>query len=90
MVQQLLLDPMVLGTKTIQIDNVKAVFTTIRENVYEVVLEISSHKFVISLENILEKIEKFEVLAVKWFMEITMKSIQTLKNLIEYLWYRID
>jgi len=71
-------------------DNIKAVFTNIRENVYEVVLEISSHKFVISLENIFEKIEKFEILAVKWFMEITRKSVQTLKKLVEYLLYRID
>lgn len=90
MIQQSLLYPLDISVRTITMDNIKAVFTNIRENVYEVVLEISSHKFVISLENIFEKIEKFEILAVKWFMEITRKSVQTLKKLVEYLLYRID
>ena len=65
MIQQSLLSSVDLGVRTINMDNIKAVFTNVKDNMYEVVLEISSHKFVISLENILEKIEKFEILAMK-------------------------
>jgi len=79
--------------QTVQFKNIKATFTEIKseilDKVYEVILEISSHKFFISIQEIAGKIEKFEILASKWFMELTQKSIITIKNLTEHMYYRL-
>jgi len=76
--------------KTIHIDNIKATFVSIKENMYDIVLEINSNKFLISMENIADSIEQFEIIAVKGFIELSNRIVGIVKKLIEQLRYRLD
>lgn len=90
MLQWALLNSTDLSKQTVVFDNMKAVFTEIAKNVYEVILEVSSHKFLIRLEGEMWKVDGFEIVSTKGFMEVTNKSVSTLKNVVEHLWYRMD
>lgn len=75
--------------KTIHIDNIKATFVGIKENFYDIVLEINSNKFLISMEAIADTIEQFEIIAVKGFIELSNRIISVVKQLVEHLRYRV-
>lgn len=51
-------------------DHIKASFNKINESAHEVVLEINSQKFLINIKAGLQKIEHFEVIAVKGMIEL--------------------
>lgn len=76
--------------KTIHIDNIKATFVGIKENFYDIVLEINSNKFLISMEAIADTIEQFEIIATKGFIELSNRIITIVKKLVEHLRYRLD
>jgi hypothetical protein len=44
----------------------------------------------ISIENLFDEIQKFEIIAVKWFIEITNKFVSMLKVLVQHLIYRLE
>ncbi|NCO97673.1 hypothetical protein GW864_00605 [bacterium] len=90
MIQSSLLTPQNLMQKTIHIDNIKATFVCIKENFYDIVLEINSNKFLISMETIADTIEQFEIIAVKGFIELSNRIIIIVKKLVEHLRYRLD
>jgi len=75
--------------QTIQFKNIKATFTETTSKIYEVILEISSHKFFINLEDFAWQIDKFEIIAVKGFIELSKKSITTIRDLVEHMYYRL-
>lgn len=79
-----------LSQRNVYFDSVKATFSNIKDNVYDVILEINSHKFLISIENLFDEIQKFEIIAVKWFIEITNKFVSMLKVLVQQLIYRLE
>lgn len=79
-----------MSQKTINVDNIKATFTGIRENFYDIILEINSNKFLINMETIADKIEQFEIIAAKGFIELSNKIVMMVKQLVEHLRYRID
>jgi hypothetical protein len=70
--------------------NIKATFTQEGENQFGVLLEVNSNKFLITMQNIADQIEQFEIIAVKWFIELTNKIILTIKKLVEHLRYRAE
>ena len=68
-------------------DSVKASFTEINNSKYEVLLEVSSNKFLVNIvTDAAGVIEWFEVVAVKWFMELSKKVIEVVRKVIFHLW----
>jgi len=76
--------------KTVCLDNVYATFTENIDGSYDVILEINSNKFLITVEKIENHIERLEIIATKGFVEISNKIILMIKKLIEHLRYRLD
>lgn len=88
--QTALISPTTINQRTISIDNIKATFVGKEENKYDIILEINSNKFLIAMEAIADQIEQFEIVAIKWFIELSNKIITMVKKLIEHLRYRLD
>ena len=88
--QLLLITPDNLYRRTVNEDNIKAIFEKNEDDSYDVTLEINSNKFLINMTRSLNIIEQLEILAIKWFIEFSNKLILTIKKLIEYLRYRLD
>jgi len=65
MIQRALLTTDVTTTKTVNVGGVKAVFTEIIDNIYDVVLEINSQKFLLRISNESDTIKDFEVITTK-------------------------
>ena len=70
-----------------EILNVSAVFKCIEDGVYEVLLQINSNKFLIHMKTAMNRIEKFEILAVKWFVNLSMSLLRLLKNVVYKLYF---
>ncbi|USN54529.1 MAG: hypothetical protein H6765_08500 [Candidatus Peribacteria bacterium] len=88
MMQQLRLVPdHVVPNKVVSLEQVSATFRKMSETVHEVVLEINSHKFLINIKTGLQKLERFEIIAVKGFVEIGMKIVRFLKRLVTSLYF---
>ncbi len=75
------------SSRSLQLDQVKATFTKVTNAVHEVVLEINSHKFFIKIQAGLKSLEHFEIIAVKGFVELGMKIIRLLKNIVTKLYF---
>ncbi|HRX64205.1 MAG TPA: hypothetical protein P5060_03825 [Candidatus Absconditabacterales bacterium] len=87
MIQRALLTTDVTTTKTVNVGGVKAVFTEIIDNIYDVVLEINSQKFLLRISNESDTIKDFEVITTKGFVyDLTNNLVLTLKNLVQCLW----
>ena len=68
-------------------NSVKASFTEIQESNYEVLLEVSSNKFLVNMVTDARwMIQWFEIIAVKWFMELSKRVIEVVKNVVSHLW----
>lgn len=90
MYQWVLLSEFDVNNQVVCLNNVKAIFQKSFDGLYDVVLEISSNKFFIKVSRVFDKIVDFEILAVKWFMEISRKVIDILRGLVDHLFCRID
>jgi hypothetical protein len=55
-----------------------------------VLLEINSNKILVAFQWAVDKIEELQILAVKWFVELSKSFITTIKNLIGHLLCRMD
>lgn len=89
-IQYSLLTPKNISQKNIHIDNIKATFINVEENFYNVILEINSNKFLINMQTLADNIEQFEIIAIKWFIELSNKIINIVKKLVEHLRYRLE
>lgn len=78
-----------ISQKTSTLGNIKAIFTQEGENEFGVILEVNSNKFLISMQNIADQIEEFQIIATKWFIELSNKIILMIRRLVEHLRYRI-
>ena len=76
--------------KHMQSGSVSAIFREIKRSVYEVTLQVSSNKFLINIHEMAGKIEEFEIVTIKSFMELTKKTILLIKCLVEHLFLRLD
>jgi len=86
--QQLKLFSQKIGELTeIVIENIKAIFKRVWDWVYEVVLEINSNKFLLTISTAMDKIEKMELVAVKWFIDVTVNVVKTIKMLVQKLYF---
>jgi len=73
--------------KKVDFENIKATFWKLTDNLYEVVLEINSNKFLIHFDVAMNRIEQFEIIAVKWFVELSMNILRTLRKIIFKLYF---
>lgn len=74
----------------ISIEGIKASITQCADSEYEVLLEVNSNKMLIALQGALDMIEEFEIIAIRWFIELSTSFIQTIKKLVEHLLCRLD
>ena len=87
MFQWALIDVNTCATRDVVWNSVKASFTEIQDSTYEVLLEVSSNKFLVNMvTDAAGVIQGFEIVAVKWFMELTKKVIEVVKKVVSHLW----
>ena len=86
MFQWTLIDSSVCAKRDVVWDSVKASFTEIQQCNYEVLLEVSSNKFLVNMiTDAAWIIQWFEIIAVKWFMELSKKVIEVVKRVIAHM-----
>lgn len=78
------------ASRQIQTNSINAVFVEIKKSCFEVVLEISSNKFLIQIKELAGTIEQFEIIAIKSFIDITQKTIALLKQVTQHLLLRLE
>jgi hypothetical protein len=88
--QGLLLDTKSCAMRNVHWDTVSASFTDLGTSQYEVLLEVSSNKFLLNMVRDENGIQSFEIIAMKGFIEITTKIIDLMKRLIAHLWEMVD
>lgn len=76
-----------LTNHTVQGNNMKAIFHEKPEGKYDVVLEINSHKFLISMKPGWNSLEEFEIVAVKGFVEYSYDVMHALKDMVSSVCY---
>jgi len=91
MFQWALIDADVCAKRDVVWNSVKASFMQIQDFSYEVLLEVSSNKFLVNMvTDAAGVIQGFEIVAVKWFMELTKKVIEVVKKVVSHLWEMCD
>jgi len=88
--QGLLLNVESLTERNVSWDMVKANFVEMGNNQYQVFLEVSTNKFLLNVSKDDYGMESFEVVAIKWFVELTTRVLALLKKLVNHLWNMID
>lgn len=88
--QSPLLTDSYLDQRLISVEWITATLTQYGQSSFEVLLEINSNKILVAIQWALDKIEELQILAVKWFVELSKSFITTIKNLIGHLLCRID
>lgn len=74
------------STKKICFDNIKATFVNL-EGIQELLLEINSNKFLINFKTSMNRIEEMEIVAVKWFVELSLWVLRTIKKIVTKLYF---
>jgi len=64
-VQKTLMDQDFLQKRTVYLKNIKATFSCAEDSFYDVVLEINSNKFFLSVQQISHQIQEFQIVCVK-------------------------
>ena len=86
MFQWTLIDSSICAKRDVVWNSVKASFTKIQQSNYEVLLEVSSNKFLVNMiTDAAWIIQWFEIIAVKWFMELSKKVIEVVKKVIAHM-----
>lgn len=73
--------------KKIVVDNIGWSFYLVGENIYEVFLDINWNKFLFLIEIKMNKIEKFEIIAIKWFVDVSFRLLKLLKKIVYKLYF---
>lgn len=74
-------------TRIFQYQNIKASFVNLIDGATELVLEINSNKFLIHFTAAMNRIEQLEIIAVKGFIEISLKMLKTIKRIVSKLYF---
>ena len=90
-VQWALIDSGLCARRDVTWNSIKASFTELQQDNYEVLLEVSSNKFLVNMvTDAAWVIQWFEIIAVKWFMELSKRVIEVVKNVVSHLWEMCD
>jgi hypothetical protein len=54
-----------------------------------VLLEVNSNKFLIHIKTAMKKIEQFEILAVKGFVELSLGLLRLVKQIVYKLYFEV-
>jgi len=84
MFQWALIDANTCATRDVVWNSVKASFTEIQDSTYEVLFLVNM------ITDAAGVIQWFEIVAVKWFMELTRKVIEVVKKVVSHLWEMCD
>ncbi len=91
MFQWALIDADICARRDVVRNSVKASFVQIQDYSYEVLLEVSSNKFLLNMvTDATWMIQWFEIVAVKGFMELSKRVIEVVKNVVSHLWEMCD
>ena len=86
MFQWTLIDSDICSKRDVTWNSIKASFIETHQSNYEVLLEVSSNKFLVNMvTDAAWIIQWFEIIAVKWFMELSKKVIEVVKNLVSHM-----
>jgi len=88
--QGLLLDATTCLERKVSRDSIKANFVDLWSSEYQVLLEVSTNKFLVSMIKDENWIQSFEIVAMKGFMEITTRIVDLLKRLVVHLREMVD
>lgn len=77
-------------TREVNWDMIKAKFVEMGDSQYQILLEVSTNKFLLDVSKVENEIESFEVIAIKGFIELTTKVLALLKKLVLHLWDMVD
>jgi hypothetical protein len=87
MFQWALIDSNICAKRDVTRNSVKASFTEIQQSNYEVLLEVSSNKFLVNMiTDVSWVIQWFEIIAVKWFTELSKNVIKVVKSVVSHMW----
>ena len=90
-VQWALIDSGLCARRDVTWNSIRASFVETHQDNYEVLLEVISNKFLVNMvTDAAGMIQWFEIVAVKWFMELSKKVIQVVKSVIVHLWEMCD
>ena len=90
-VQWALIDAATCAKRNVVWNSIKASFTEVQQSNYEVLLEVSSNKFLVNMvTDSAWAIQWFEIIAVKWFMELSKKIIDVVRRVIAHMWEMRD
>ena len=73
--------------KRVSYSHIHAEFKNVKNAMHEVMLEINSHKFLLTMKAWLKKLEQFEVIAVQGCIELWVKVIRLLKRIVTTLYF---
>ncbi len=87
MFQWAFIDSNICAKRDVTRNSVKASFTEIQQSNYEVLLEVSSNKFLVNMiTDVSWVIQWFEIIAVKWFTELSKNVIKVVKSVVSHMW----
>lgn len=89
-IQKTLIDQDSLNKRSVYLKNIKAMFSVVEDSLYDVVLEINSNKFFLSVQHQDHEIQEFQVISIKWFIELNNKLVFLLRQLVNHLFIRLD
>ena len=69
---------------------VKADFSAWDNDFYDIVLEVNSNKFFLSVQQACDQILEFNIVCVKGFVELTNTLIMLLRQLVSQLFLKLD
>lgn len=76
--------------RTVYVNAVKANFCAGENDFYDVVLEVNSNKFFLSVQQVFDQIQEFHVVCVKGFVELTSTLVLLLRQLVSQLFLKLD
>lgn len=87
MQQPSLFDASLCTTHTVSGNNVAAIFHEKEDWAYEVVLSVSSHKFLLHIKPWYNDLEEFEIQAMRWYIDYNVSLMHTLKKIMKHICY---
>lgn len=87
MQQAALFDQSIFEQHTVVGNNISAVFHEKANGAYDVVLSVSSHKFLLHLKPWYNEIEEFEVQAMRWYIDYNVSLLYTLRRIMRNICY---
>jgi hypothetical protein len=90
MLQWTLLSESDINQQSVCLGNIKAMFVKTFDDFYDVILEVNSQKFFIRVSRVFDQIVEFEILAIKWFVEVSRRIVEMIKSLVDHLFCRLD